>query len=248
VSLLAIQRAFRDHLLAGADVPLEGVAVGAMRGLPVYRHTYRAQLVASLRNTFEKTWAWLGDEAFDRAVTRHVDGHSPASWTLNVYGGNFPQTLRDLFPGELEVAELAWLEWALRRAFDGPNAKPLGADALARIDWDSARLSFLPTLVLGEVATNAPAIWSALNRGERPPPAERAGTAAVRVWRADLSPKYRSIEDFERRALLLALAGKRFPDLCDCLAGEDDHEVAVQRIGALLASWIQDGLIIGIGP
>jgi Putative DNA-binding domain len=248
MSLLAIQRGFRDHLLAGKDVPLEGVAVSAMRGLPVYRHTYRAQLVASLRDTYEKTWAWLGDEAFDRAAASHVDRHPPASWTLSVYGGNFPETLGELFPGDPEVTELAWLEWALRRAFDGPNAKPVGADALSMVSWDSACLSFLPTLVLGEVVTNAPAIWSALNRGERPPPAQRSGAAAVRVWREDLSPKYRSIEDFERRALLLALAGKRFSDLCDHLAGGDDHEVAAQRIGALLASWIQDGVVIGVGP
>src|SRR5579859_561431 len=72
MSLLAIQRSFRDHILAGIDVAFDPIKPEAMRGLAVYRHAYRAQLVACLRDTFEITWAWLGDESFDRAAYLHV--------------------------------------------------------------------------------------------------------------------------------------------------------------------------------
>jgi hypothetical protein len=121
----------------------------------------------------------------------------------------------------------------------------MGAEDLATVNWDDAVLTFLPTLVLGVVVTNAPAIWSAVSQARRPPTAERLpAVAAVRVWREGLSPKFRSIEDFERRALLLALGGNSFSALCDLLVENDNHEIAAQRIGTLLASWIRDGLVV----
>jgi hypothetical protein len=241
MSLLDTQRGFRDHILAGTDAPLNGAPE---RGLAVYRHAYRAQLIASLRDTYEKTWAWLGDDAFDRAARHHIEGHPPKSWTLNEYGAGFIQTLGALHPGDPEIAELAWLDWTLRRAFDGPNAKAIAPEKLAQMDWDNAVLIFVPTLVMGQVATNSAAIWGALAEETAPPAAERLwAPATIRVWRSDLNPKYRTIEPFEQRALVLAMAGSNFADLCNLLMEEGNMDQAVQKVGGALASWLQDGLI-----
>ena len=241
MSLLDTQRGFRDHILAGTDAPLVGAPE---RGLAVYRHAYRAQLIASLRDTFEKTWAWLGDEAFDKAARHHVESHAPKSWTLNVYGGDFDQTLRALYPDDGEVAELAWLDWSLRRAFDGPDADAVKPEVLAEVDWDNAVLIFVPTLTMGEVSTNAAAIWGALAEEKKPPAAERlAAPATIRIWRSGLTPKYRTIENFEQRALTLAMAGSSFADLCALLVEDGDADRAAQNVGAALAVWLQDGLI-----
>jgi hypothetical protein len=251
MSLLGTQRGFRDHILAGADAPLAGIAPKAERGLAVYRHAYRAQLVASLRDTYEKTWAWLGDDAFDRAGHNYVEHHPPASWTLSEYGGDFAAMLKTLFPDDPEVAELAWLDWTLRRAFDGPNADMITPEALARVDWDNAVLIFVPTLTIGDVQTNCAAIWGALNDDETPPPVARLpAPTAIRVWRSDLTPKYRTIESFEHRALILAMAGSSFSDLCGLLVENGDRDQTVQRVGGALASWLQDGMIsaVGSGP
>jgi hypothetical protein len=249
MSLIDTQRGFRDHILAGADAPLAGIAPAAERGLAVYRHAYRAQLVACLRDTYEKTWAWMGDEAFDRAALTHIEQTPPTSWTLGEYGGGFPQTLKALFPGDPEVADLAWLDWTLRRAFDGPNADVITPQALAAVDWDHAVLHFLPTLSVGEVATNCAAIWGALSEEQTPPAVERLpAPAAIRVWRSDLTPKYRSIENFEHRALILAMAGSSFADLCSLLMEDGDKDQAVARVGGVLAGWLQDGLIRAIRP
>jgi hypothetical protein len=241
MTLLDTQRGFRDHILAGIDAPLTGAPE---RGLAVYRHAYRAQLIASLRDTFEKTWAWLGDEAFGKAARHHVEHHAPKSWTLNEYGGDFVQTLRDLYSGDPEIPELAWLDWNLRRAFDGPDADAIKPEALAQVDWDHAVLIFVPTLTMGEVATNSAAIWGALAEEKTPPAAERlAAPATIRIWRSGLTPKYRTIERFEQRALTLAMAGFSFADLCSLLVEDGDTNRAVQNVGAALASWLQDGLI-----
>ena len=244
MSLLDTQRGFRDHILAGTDAPLAGAPE---RGLAVYRHAYRAQLVASLRDTFEKTWAWLGDEAFEEAARQHVESHAPKSWTLNDYGADFVLSLRALYPNDAEVGELGWLDWHLRRAFDGPDAEAVTPEALATVDWDNAVLIFLPTLVMGEVATNSAAIWGALADEKTPPAAERlAEPATIRIWRSGLTPKYRTIGTFEQRALTLAMAGSSFADLCSLLVEDGDTDRAAQNVGAVLASWLQDGLISAV--
>jgi hypothetical protein len=244
MSLLALQRSMRDHILAGASEPPEGVAASAERGLAVYRHAYRAQLVANLRDTFEKTWAWLGDEAFDDAALAHVEAHAPRAWTLADYGFDFADTLAGRYSDDPEVAELAWLDWTLRRAFDGFDAEPISPEMLARVDWETAVLTFVPTLAIGKVVTNSPAIWGALADEETPPAVERLpAPAAIRVWRQGLSPQYRSIELFEMKALDLAAGGASFAELCADMAGDDPPELAVQRVGGLLGAWLQDGLI-----
>ena len=244
MTLLDTQRDFRDHILAGSAAPLPGAPE---RGLAVYRHAYRAQLVASLRDTYEKIWVWLGDEAFDKAARHHVETHPPKSWTLSEYGGDFVQSLGALYPGDPEAPELAWLDWNLRRAFEGPDADAIKPETLAEVDWDNAVLIFVPTLTMGEVATNSAAIWGALAEEKSPPAAERlAAPATVRIWRSGLTPKYRTIENFEQRALTLAMAGSSFADLCSLLMEDGDTDQAAQNVGAVLAIWLQDGLISAV--
>lgn len=244
MSLLALQRAMRDQILA---VEPDGVAAGSERGLAVYRHAYRAQLAACLRDTFSKTQAWLGDEAFDRACQDHIADHAPHSWTLGDYGEGFEHTLRRLYPRDPEVFELAWLDWGLSRAFDGPDADPISQEALASVDWERAVLHFVPTLSISLARTNAAAIWSAIAEGVTPPPAATLPQpAAVRVWRLGLSPQFRTIDALEREALELALKGAGFAEVCDRLAGQGDDGQSAQALGAMLGSWLQDGLITSI--
>lgn len=244
MSLLTLQRGFRDHILAGAAAPLPSVAPEAEPGLAIYRHAYRANLAACLRDTYEKTLAWLGYEAFDAAAIRYIEAHPPSSWTLSDYGADFTQFLGDFYLEDPEVAELAWLDWALRRAFDGADAQSIAAEALAEVDWEDAVFVLVPTLVLGKVVSNCAAIWGALAQGETPPSAVALpGPAAIRVWRSSLSPRYRTIEDFEHAALALALEGSSFAEICAALAEGEEDEEAAARLGALLCAWLLDGLI-----
>ena len=236
MTLGALQGDFCAYLL---DRP-NRIGEQAVGDMDVYHHAYRAQLLNCLKDTFEKSWSWLGDEAFEAAARAHIEACPPFSWTLNIYGLGFDRTLAALYPADPEIAELAWLEWHLRRAFDGPDAAPLDPATLGAIDWEAAMLYPVPTLALGAITSNCAAIWTALSEQTTPPPAEKLPEpGAIRVWKHGLSPKFRSIDAIEERALRLLLAGADFATICADLADE-------QEIGRILGLWFQDGLIAAL--
>ena len=247
MNLLTLQRALRSHLVHGADEISGQIRGNPIPRLAVYHSAYRARLLACLRDTFETVWAWLGDARFDAAARYHIDTHPPRSWTLNDYGDEFDLTLRALYPKDPEVPELAWLDWALRRAFDGPNATSLTADALDGVDWDNAVLHLLPTLRMSSISTNCAAIWTAISDGHAPPAASRLDTpSAVRVWRKGLSPHFRTMDSIEQQALVMAIDGASFSSICGALAAGKGHAEAIEIAGALLVCWLQDGLLTAI--
>jgi hypothetical protein len=247
MSLLALQHDMRDHLLNGAGISARRVHGDSTAGLAVYHNAYRAQLIDCLRDTYEKLAAWLGDDAFEDAARAYVEVNPPRSWTLSDYGASFGAALAAIYPEDPEVAELAWLDWTLRRAFEAADCPPIDASGLAEIDWDRAVFSFVPTLTLKLVETNCAAIWSALTEGTMPPPAERLSRATtIRVWRAGLSPRFKTIAPTEARALRLAMAEFSFGEICKIAIDEADESEAVKAASQLLATWLSDGIIAGI--
>jgi hypothetical protein len=250
MTLEQIQREFRAYVVSGSPAIEACVAPDARRGLAVYHHAYRADLIACLKDGFEKTAAWLGEDAFERAALAHIEASPPRSWTLNDYGEGFDDTLAARYPADTEVAELAWLDWRLRRAFDGPDAAVMDLASRGDIDWETARLRLAPTLAIREIETNAPALWSAMADGGTPPPAtllERPQGLAV--WRRELSPRFRTLAEHEYRALMGALAGDDFGAICAVIAeaiGEADDPAAVA--GAMLAGWLAEQIVVGVDP
>ncbi|WP_066819092.1 HvfC/BufC N-terminal domain-containing protein [Sphingomonas mali] len=247
MTLAELQRGFLDLLLDPSRDPGTAFDADGAAGLAVYRNAYGAQLVACLKDSYERLWAWLGDERFEAAAYHHVAGHPPASWTLGEYGIGFAETIAGLYPDDPEVAEIAALDWALRRAFDGPDASVLDPASLVAIDWDEAVLRFVPTLDLLPVHTNCGAIWTAIAGGETVPAAEHLPQPGwIRVWRVGLQPHFATIETEELAALQLATSGMSFARLCDRLAGEIGVEAAVEKAGQYLAVWLQDQMIAEI--
>ena len=243
MSLLILQRAFGAYL---RDEPndLPGlVRPKVATGLNVYHHAFQAQLCAALRDSFERTHAWLGDQAFDVAAVLHVKEVPPTSWTLGHYGEGFPATLDKIYPKDPEVGEIAQLDWALRRAFDAQDADPIHPEQLSTVDWTSATIDLSPSLRLLKVRTNAAALWTAMSAGETPPPAQRlAKPASIRVWRQALSPHFATMGDIEAQALAMISKGVTFPAMCEAMAAKAE----IAELGGLLGEWIRDGLIVGI--
>ncbi len=93
MSLLALQRDFRDWLTAESAEAAARLEGPGGRGLPVYLNTYRSQLLACLGETFAMARAWIGDAVFEAAAATHVDRVPPSSWTLDAYARDFPETL-----------------------------------------------------------------------------------------------------------------------------------------------------------
>lgn len=247
MTLIETQRRFSAWLAGGGTDVSAMMGPRARRGLAVYRHAMGATLTAALRDSFEKTHAWLGDTAFDAAAVAHARIRPSTSWTLSDYGEGFEATLADLYPDDPEVVELAWLDWSLRRAFEAPDLAEIDHADLAEIDWDAAILCFTQTLTWRVIYTNAAAIWRALSAGEPPPSAASLeAPAALIVWRQRLEPRFRTLDPIERAAMEKALAGEDFATVCEATARADPFDDPARRAGLMLAQWLGDGLIVGV--
>jgi hypothetical protein len=247
MTLIELQRDMRAWLMREDATAAERVGAAAAPGLRVYQNNYRAQLAACIEDSFARTRDWIGEEAFHRAIVAHVERIPPSSWTLDAYPRDFPATLALLYPGDPEVAELGWLECALGEAFVGPDAPALQVDALGIIDWDRAVLHFTPTLDLGPLSTNVPAIWTALSAGEMPPAVELLPEpGSILVWRQGQVSRFRAIDQIERQALLAARGGLSFASLCEAMVVTYGQEDGIARAGQLLGQWLADGLITAV--
>ncbi|WP_033923979.1 HvfC/BufC N-terminal domain-containing protein [Sphingomonas sp. 35-24ZXX] len=249
MNLAQLQRNFSGFLRGDGTAAFAAVAPSAKRGLPVYHYAYRATLVATLRDVFERTHGWLGDDRFDTAARTHIAEHPPHSWTLADYGLGFNETLASLYPDNPEVAELAWLDWSLRAAFNGPDSAELDVTALATQDWDAATLELAPTLVWREIRTNVATLWHALETACDDPPAAELldGPAVLTVWRHGLMPRFQTVTANEHRAMLLAEAGMAFGLICEMLAAShDDPDAAAAVAGSMLGRWIAEGVLVGV--
>lgn len=249
MKLADVQRSFTAYIQGDGEDDLDIIAPQSLRGLPVYHYAYRASLIEALRDVFERTHGWLGDELFDAAARAHIVRHPPNSWTMSDYGLGFEGTLASLYPDNPEVGELAWIDWSLRVAFNGPDAAALDIANLADVDWDSARLHLAPTLTMRLVTTNCAALWGALTDDNPEPPSAEISEQPVMltVWRHDLMPRFHSVTDEEYAALAMARDGNSFGDICARLGeGSDDEITVAERAGAMLGRWIAEGVLVAV--
>lgn len=245
--LARMQQEFSDWLvLAGDDEALRQTVVAA-RGLAAYQNNYRTQLVNVLRASYPQLRSVLGDDAFLQLAIHHIDHRPPSSWTLDAYGADLPESLRALYPHNLDLQELAWIEWTLSEIFVAPDTSALGADDLAGIDWETATLRLSPSLRQRSATTNALAIWSALQDEAPTPEAEMlAVPAGLMAWREGFSSRLRQVDALEHAALLSLHEDARFGALCDALVEHLGEEAGVARAGQLLAEWIGSGIVVGV--
>ena len=247
MTLAQMQSGFRAWLVDGNDQALRSLARHAGAGLDVYQNNYRGQLVGCLESSFPQVHAWLGDEAFLQAAIAHIDRCPPHAWTLDVYGSDFATTLEIMYPDNPDLHELAWIEHAVSDAFVATDAAPLPLDALASIDWSTARIQLAPSLRTHVATTNAEAIWSALCAQRTPPESEMLPEArGLLVWRRDYTSWFKEIDALEHAALLRVQRDSSFESLCGWLAVRLGEEEGVEKAGTLLAGWLGAGLVVGI--
>lgn len=245
MTLHAMQTSLRDWLTSEEAPALQ--APRAEAGLSVYLNNYRAQLMACLNESYPTLHAWLGDNVFGAAAAQHIDRSPPFNWTLDAYGLGFPATLRSLYPNDPEIGDLAALECALAQAFIAADSPPIDPASLVDIDWERARLGFIPALTLLPASSNAGAIWSAIAQGETPPLAQALPQpSAILVWRADFTPAFRTLENTEAHALEALREGHDFGSLCATLVACHGEVAGPQIAGSFLAQWLCDGIVTQI--
>lgn len=240
MSLADLQTRFMGRILDDDTASLT-------RGEAVYHFAYRNRLAETLGENFERVWAWLGDEAFRAATTAHMRHRPPSSWTLDDFGEGFDETLSALYPQDPEIGELAWLDWALRRAFSGPDAPQLDAVHLAQADWSTTRLVLAPTFRLRPLRTNVVALWQALAHGEAPPVVQiLTGEAGLAVWRNGLEPVFRTLDHDEYAAVQDISKGAAFAAICEDLAARYPDLDTTEAASQWLRQWITSGMVCGV--
>lgn len=223
-------------------------------GLNVYRNAYRARLVDALRDTYERTARWVGEDAFRAAAAHHVIKTPPNSWTLDHVAEGFPEVLEELFAGDPEVAELAWLEWAMQRAFVAADSAPLSAAEFAAAsagfgeeEWAGLRLTFLPSLHLRVLSHDAGALWNALAADDfGAPDYVLPAPIGLIVWREDLRPTFMPVGNSEGHGLEMMMHGANYGEMVEGLAEKIGDEGAVMQAGEMLGRWLGNGLIAAL--
>ena len=217
--------------------------LGGEDRLAIYAEMYFARLRDVLAEDFEKTAAALGPEGFTAVARAYLAEHPSEHPSVRHVGRQLPAFLASRPPPAAPawLPDLARLEWARVDVFDAQDARPIGmADLLAlpEPEWPGARLRAIPALEV--VASDWPLhlIWD----GSRP---DRTPTV-LRVWRQDGGVYHCAMEPAERVALASLRGGRSFGEICEAMA-ELEPADAPAEAAALLARWVEDGLIAGIG-
>jgi len=225
--------------------------------LDIYANMYFFRLLDCLVEDYPKTRALLGHDRFHNLATDYVLACPSGHPSLRHFGSRLPgfletHPLRDGWPC---LADLARLEWARGEVFDAPDARPLSRDDLARLPAERAGeavFSLIPACSVLTVDHAVAGVWRDLDHqagaapGHEPvslavPVARRS--ARIRVWRGKDLIHHASMEAEDARCLDLLRQGESLGRICQQIAAGRSLEKATTRVGRLLQTWIDDGLL-----
>lgn len=124
----------------------------AAERLGVYQHAYIARLLDVLRELFPCTRFAVGDDLFDEFAAGYLRRYPPHSYTLARLADKWVDYLDETRPADADwggfVVELAKLEQAIDRIFDGPGPEGLPPFSLPADRGSDVVLTLMPGLEL----------------------------------------------------------------------------------------------------
>lgn len=258
--LQSLQRAICDESPAQGGSPL--LMMPCAPGLAIYREAYRARLAAALRDNYLVLHRAMGDEAFDALAGAYLQARPSRHASIRWFGDELADFMAGAHAGALPhpaMVDFARMDWALRGAFDGPDAPLLSMQALRELapqDWPALVFRLHPSAEIVGLDWAIEPAWRAL-RAHEPDTGEPApelaapleSAHALLVWRQGLETRWRALEPLEA-ALLKALAeGRDFASICALAARHggdeeaEEEEEAAATVVALLQRWLGDGLL-----
>ena len=248
-SLVWLQNALHQHILHGDEQVVMAIqndgGLPAMARLKIYHDAYRWRLVEVLQDHFAQTHLYLGDEFFNSEALAFVQAHPSQHHSLRDYGQDWPDWLARRYPQDTDMADLSRLEWALRSAFDAPDARVLSLADLASLSpeaWATVGFTLAPGATLLHLNHAVAPLWQRLNANEAPEPVQ-ALACTLLVWRQGWQPHFRSIEAREAAALAALMAGQSFTEACAPLTSQADGEAIA---GQWLQTWTHEGLLASV--
>ena len=187
----ATEAAFAAAILDPALPPPAGLTTA--RGAPdekrfaVYRNNVAVGLRKALATRFRVVERLVGEEFFALMARVYIAGARPASPLLFAYGDDFAGFIDGFTPAAAlpYLADVAWLEAAVTRAYHAEDAEPLGIAQLAALPAEAlgdVRLAphLAATLVRSRFAVGS--IWQA-HQADVVAPVSAAGGETVLVVR-----------------------------------------------------------------
>jgi len=178
--------------------------------LNVYRHAYFARLLDVLRELFPCLRFAIGDELFDQFALGYLERHPPRSYTLTALADRLVEHLDETRPtgaawGEF-IVELARLEQAIDRIFDGPGPELQPPFVLPAEATGDMRLSLAPGFELHAFAfpiSTCYSDWKANQRPQWPQPEQQF----LALFRRDYIVRRLELEPMQYEILRSLVAG-----------------------------------------
>lgn len=223
----------------------------AAERLSVYQRAYFARLLDVLADLFPCTRFAVADETFAELAAGYVVRHPPNSYTLARLADRFTEYLDQTRPKDGDwgrfVVELAQLEQAIDRIFDGPGPEHLPPFSLPAAADASLTLQLAPGFELHAFQYPASTFYSDWKAGREPawPEPQPQHVALLRrdyiVRRFELSEAQFSllaaIQAGEPLGAALAAAAEQF----------EDGELAT-AIREWFTTWAAAGFFVGYKP
>lgn len=221
--------------------------LSAAERLDVYANMYFFRLKDALAEDFAKTESVLGEARFHNLVTDYLLAHPSEHWSLR-YAGKalapylaFHPIAKD-FPW---LGDLAAFEYARADVFQAEDAAILSRNDLAAVapeGWEGLFFRPVPALHLLRLSWAVDELWERLDEGgEAGDVAE--GERSVLLFRDGTRARHQLLPPDEAMALRLLLSGRSFGEICERLLTAGDMEEAAARAAALLAGWVDRGLL-----
>ncbi|MGM9482693.1 HvfC/BufC family peptide modification chaperone [Roseateles sp. NT4] len=256
MSVIQQQQRLAAAIRDGADA-VDLLAGDHALGLEVYRHAYRARLVAALTDNYTVLARALGDEAFEALGQAYLAARPSQHPSIRWFGHElaaFMAAADDELVPHASLVDFARMDWALRGAFDAAEALPLDPVTLAALgpdDWAGLVLHLQPSaqrVVLSHAIEPAWRVlreWDPESGDDQPELPEPVPHEHVLLtWRQDGETRWRSLEPLEAVLLQAVADGAPFALLCERAATElGDTEAAAPAVIGALQRWLADGLL-----
>ncbi len=248
--LRELQGLFWRSISAGADgagpaaavleVSEPSATLGSAARLRVYADAYFARFHDVLAEDFPRVAAILGAERFEDLVREYLRRHPSTHPSVHHLGRDLPAAIAQRADLPSYLADLARLEWARREVFDAPDCQPLSADtlrAVASAQWPHLRFTPIPALAILRADWPVHEVWGGTDTVSVP------AATCIRVWRSqDYRVYHAPMDARDAQALDRLIAGEPFGVICTAFDDLAPLEGG-QRATALLARWLEDGII-----
>lgn len=213
--------------------------------LAVYHHAYRRRLSEALAESFIKTRLLMGSDLFEEVAMTYVVSAPPLTRNLNRYGDDFPAYLRQLYPANRELYELAQLDWDLRTRFDGEDAPHRHVDNTQSSDtevWLHQKNPLHPSVLLRQIHTNVVTLWKAIDEDhEVPAPEYHDAPLTLMVWRRELQPRFQTLTTAQAAFMHLLAQGESINQACLQLVNTEVLQNP-ENLGTWLGTWLREGI------